>query len=603
MRRVRGEPCSHDSRGVTPAPRCDQLAPAAVVRLHRPMFVQLAQLTLTMVWLLLPLTALLLCGGCSASAHPASGRCSSSLDATSAGCAESDPSAQSLHLSEGEEPRLDRGWGGGLIPTQLRADVFVAGGGSAGTSAAIAAARSGASVVLAHGRSVLGGNSGSEVRVTMVGACGPRAGAGDAHANLLDCREGGIVEEYTLDNAANNPDGVPELFSLELLTLIKAEPNITLLLNTWLVSVETTSSSKAGGARTISSARCEDQQEQRAYVISAKVYIDTTGDGRLGAEAGAEWRQGREAQSEYNESLAVESADNETEGSSIIYMAEDKGVPTVFTPPFWAAKYDESQFRYRSVGGTVEVGYWWNEISWPYNTVTDGNNVTDDLITGILGIWDYVKNSGQHPDSETMGLTWVGQVAGKREGRRFVGQHVMSQNEVMAGAVPGHGLQPNHAQPQEPELFWDRVSYSGWGFDLHNPKGMKDPDHPPFVSTKMPYMFSTPLRSLVSKDLTNLFFAGRLSSFSHVVYGSQRVMKTCAAMGQAAGTAAAYSTTHGIDPIALQDQPLAVWSIQQQLIRDDALLIGVTNEDPRDHARCGAIILRTHSPQFSHAQG
>ena len=78
-----------------------------------------------------------------------------------------------------------------------------------------------------------------------------------------------------------------------------------------------------------------------------------------------------------------------------------------------------------------------------------------------------------------------------------------------------------------------------------------------------PYMFSTPLRSLVSKDLTNLFFAGRLASFSHVVYGSQRVMRTCAAQGQAAGTAAAYAVQHDVAPIGLKDQLEAVWSIQQ----------------------------------------
>ena len=106
-------------------------------------------------------------------------------------------------------------------------------------------------------------------------------------------------------------------------------------------------------------------------------------------------------------------------------------------------------------------------------------------------------------------------------------------------------------------------------------------------------MFSTPLRSLISKDLTNLFFAGRLASFSHVVYGSQRVMRTCAAMGQAAGTAAAYAVRHGVAPIALQASHPAVWSIQQQLLRDDAFIIGVYNADPRDHARTAKLSATT----------
>lgn len=127
-----------------------------------------------------------------------------------------------------------------------------------------------------------------------------------------------------------------------------------------------------------------------------------------------------------------------------------------------------------------------------------------------------------------MGLTWVGTVGCKREGRRFVGQYVQNQNDVMKVDMlctrkpPWCPPKPNHTVPtkvQEPELYWDRVAYAGWPFDLHNPKGMRDPDHPPFTSHKMPFMFSTPLRSLISKDLDNLFFAGRLASFSHVVYG------------------------------------------------------------------------------------
>ena len=160
-----------------------------------------------------------------------------------------------------------------------------------------------------------------------------------------------------------------------------------------------------------------------------------------------------------------------------------------------------------------------------------------------------------------MGLTWVELTAGKREGRRFRGQYVVTQNDVMPKF-------PAFTDPQDPALFWDRVSYSGWPFDLHNPKGMSDPDHPPFSHYQLPYMFSTPLRSLISKDLSNLFFAGRLASFSHVVFGSERVQNTCATMGQAAGTAAGYAIKHGVDPIKLKDNPGAVWSIQQQLIRD-----------------------------------
>eukprot|EP00041_Stephanoeca_diplocostata_P027697 m.768460 g.768460 ORF g.768460 m.768460 type:complete len:598 (-) comp23227_c0_seq83:160-1953(-) len=199
----------------------------------------------------------------------------------------------------------------------------------------------------------------------------------------------------------------------------------------------------------------------------------------------------------------------------------------------------------------------------------------------MFGIWDYIKNSGKHPESKEVSMSWFGFVAGKREGRRFVGKFVSSQSDIMRD--------PAAKVPQEPTLYWDRIGHGGWNFDLHNPKGMRDPSHPPFVSYKTPYMFSTALGSLISKDLTNLLFAGRLASFSHVVYGSQRVMKSCAVHGQAAGTAAAYAVTHGVDPIAVADDRAAVWSIQQQLLRDDQYIIGLYNEDPRDYARNASV--------------
>lgn len=108
-----------------------------------------------------------------AAASATNPRCSDSIEAAAtAGCLEAGPDAQDLHLGAGQKARSGPAWGAGLIEEVIEVDVFVAGGGSAGTSAALAAARSGASTVIVDGRPVLGGNSGSEIRVTMVGACG-----------------------------------------------------------------------------------------------------------------------------------------------------------------------------------------------------------------------------------------------------------------------------------------------------------------------------------------------------------------------------------------------------------------------------------------------
>eukprot|EP00052_Salpingoeca_macrocollata_P024171 m.215299 g.215299 ORF g.215299 m.215299 type:complete len:887 (+) comp22203_c0_seq2:3558-6218(+) len=479
---------------------------------------------------------------------------------------DSSPEGQKMRLEPGQLPRSGPSVGKGLEQHTITADVVVVGGGSAGTSAAIAAARNNAKTVLIHDRPVLGGNSGSEIKLSMVGACGPRSK--DNEPFVVECRESGIVEEYTLDNAASNPHRVAELFSLELYNKIRAEPNIQLLLNTYMVSADVVDGR-------IVAVHAENQRAQQGYKIIAKQFIDSSGDGRLGAEAGAEFLMGREGPAKYNESLA-EGPDNETEGSSLAFVSFDAGSPQPYTPPPWARKFNASEFKYRSVH-FFQYGYWWNEVSWPFNTIRDDNTIRDTLYENLFGIWDYIKNSGDIADSQNWALQWFGSVPCKREGRRFVGQYVSTQNDIMR--------KYKEEPPQLPTLYWDRVAYAGWNFDLHNPKGMFDPSQPPYSAYMPPYMFSTPLRSLISKDVSNLLFAGRLASFSHVVFGSQRVMKTGATMGQAAGTAAAAAVHFGIDAASLTDESKSyVWSIQQQLLRDDAYVIGVLNEDPRDHA-------------------
>src|SRR5689334_12306618 len=171
---------------------------------------------------------------------------------------------------------------------KLDADVCVAGGGLAGICAAIAAARNGAKVVLLQDRSRLGGNSSSEVKMHVVGA--------NSHKSRPGWREGGLIEEFRLDDAANNPQRCWELWDLLLYDKIVSEPNITLLLDTTL-----SSASLQDGRITTVMARCD--KSEHLYRIKAPLFIDCTGDSRLGFEAGAEMRSGREARSEFGESL------------------------------------------------------------------------------------------------------------------------------------------------------------------------------------------------------------------------------------------------------------------------------------------------------------
>ena len=219
----------------------------------------------------------------------------------------------------------------------LACDVFVAGGGMAGVCAAISAARHGARVILAQDRSRLGGNASSEVRMHIVGA--------DCSGKRLGWREGGIIEELRLDDAVNNPHRCFELWDLLLYDKVRSEPNITLLLDAPLFAAET----KDGQIQRVM-VRCD--KTEHLYRIQARLYLDCTGDSRLALEAGAEMRWGREAKSEFNESLAYDTADRQTQGSSILFTARDYGKPIPFTPPRWARKVTRAQLRFRR-GGQV----------------------------------------------------------------------------------------------------------------------------------------------------------------------------------------------------------------------------------------------------------
>src|SRR5437588_3088298 len=111
-----------------------------------------------------------------------------------------------------------------MVLVSLECDVLVVGGGLAGVCAAVAAARHGAKVVLVQDRSRLGGNSSSEVKMHVVGA--------NCHKGRPGWREGGLLEEFRLDDAVNNPQRSFELWGLLLYDKVVSEPNLTLLLDT-----------------------------------------------------------------------------------------------------------------------------------------------------------------------------------------------------------------------------------------------------------------------------------------------------------------------------------------------------------------------------------
>lgn len=434
---------------------------------------------------------------------------------------------------------------------ELQCDVLVAGGGLAGVCAALSAARHGAKVILVQDRSRLGGNSSSEVKMHVVGA--------NSHKGRPGWREGGIVEELRLDDAAANPQRCWELWDLLLYDKIVSEPNITLLLETTLYAVR-----KKGAAIDHVMARC-DKSEQ-LYRVRAPLFIDCTGDSRLALEAGAEIRMGREARSEFQESLAPEKAESETLGSSLLFTSRDYGKPMAFTPPKWARKVTKEQLRFRGTN-SWEYGYWWIEWGGNLNIIWDNERIRFELLAITMGVWDYIKNSGDHPTSATWALDWVGMMPGKRGSRRIVGDHMVTQHDLLRGD------------------FADAIAMGGWPMDDHPPGGFDRSDLPPNTVLRTPEVYNLPLRSLYSKNVPNLLMAGRNISATHAAFTSTRVMATCAVVGQAAGTAAAQCIQEKIAPRQLAQDKQRVSALQQTLLRDDQSLRGFRNEDPKDLAR------------------
>ena len=438
----------------------------------------------------------------------------------------------------------------------VSSDVTVIGGGLAGVCAAIAAARLGRRVALVTNRPVLGGNSSSEVRVWVCGATG--------HGKNHYAREGGIMGELFVENQYRNPDGNPYLWDALILDTVRAEPNISLFLNT---DVRLVDASGPDHARRIDAVTGWTMGSERLIRFTGPVFLDCTGDGLVGHLAGADYRIGRESRAEYEEPWAPELADDITLGSTLLFYTKDAGRPVRFVPPDFAKDVTKTSIPERRIirAGDNGCAYWWIEYGGELDTVHDNEVIRDELWSVIYGIWDHIKNSGEF-DAENMTLEWVGSLPGKREYRRFVGDYVLTQHDIL-GQTP----------------FADRVAFGGWSIDLHPPQGMYATE----AGAKQRYadgIYHVPYRSLYSANTTNMFMAGRNISASHVAFGSTRVMATCATIGQAAGTAAALCAQAGIAP-----RELDVSALQQTLLHADASVIGIANADEADLARSATV--------------
>jgi len=408
---------------------------------------------------------------------------------------------------------------------ELRADLVVAGGGMSGVCCAITAARAGIHVVLVTDRPVLGGNASSEVRLWILGATSHMGN------NNRWCREGGVIDEILIENLYRNPQGNTLILDTILLDKVSQEENITLLLNTAVYTL------KMKDETIVDSLTAFCSINGTIYTMAAPLFCDATGDGIVGFMAGAAFRMGAEGRSEFGEKLAPAEPTADLLGHSMYFYSKRTSHPIQYVPPSFALRDIAKIPRYRDFKvGEDGCRLWWIEYGGQLDTIYDAEKIKWELWRVIYGVWDYIKNSGKFPDTENLTLEWVGTIPGKRESRRLEGDYILRQSDIV-----------------DQRTFEDAVAYGGWAIDLHPAEGVYS-SLPGCTQWHTKGIYQIPYRSLYSKNIQNLFMAGRIISATHVAHGSTRVMATCALTGQAVGMAATICTERQILPAGLAAQ-------------------------------------------------
>lgn len=431
---------------------------------------------------------------------------------------------------------------------EIECDLVIVGGGLAGTCSAITAARAGVKVTLVQDRPVLGGNASSEVRLWALGAT--------AHMgnNNRWAREGGVIGEILVENMYRNPEGNPLIVDTILLEKVIQEPNIRLLLNT--AAFEVTKS----GADKIDTIRAFCSQNSTMYAIRAPLFCDASGDGVVGFMAGAAFRMGAETYDEFEEKLAPSEDYGHLLGHSIYFYTKDIGQPVKFVPPSYALDDITEIPRWRNFNANQQgCQLWWIEYGGRLDTVHDTEKIKWELWKVVYGVWNYIKNSGEFPEAETLTLEWVGTIPGKRESRRFEGHYMLHQQDIIQ--------QRRHE---------DAVAYGGWALDLHPADGIYS-EKPGCNQWHSRGVFQMPYRMMVSRNIENLFIAGRIMSASHVAFGSTRVMLTGAHAAQAIGMAAALCLRDNVKPADVN-----ITQLQRALLRQGQFIPHVPLIDPQD---------------------
>lgn len=390
-------------------------------------------------------------------------------------------------------------------------DLVVVGGGIAGCAASIAAAEQGLKVALIHDRPVLGGNASSEIRVHTLGIYGHY----ERILKMLDTEHypnGSFKAKIDQEKRDKN---------------VKSFDNIDLFLN-WRAY-----DTKAE-QNTIKYVDARQTKTGERIRFTAPNFVDSTGDGWIGFWAGAEFTYGRESVEKYGEDWdkwgelwSPKQADNSVMGSSVLYQSKKGDKKETFPDVPWAKPTAKNH-------SAINGEWYWEFSRNDLHQIHDAEEIRDHMLKAIYGSF---FNAKQETKNDSIALDWVSYLVGKRESRRLVGDHIFTFKDVT-----------------EQRKFPDAVVMENREIDVHFQQNLTDAEKPDFLSKALFYetpMYYIPYRSLYSKNINNLFMAGRNFSCSHVGLGGPRVMLTTGQMGAAVGLAASLCKKYNVGPRAI----------------------------------------------------
>ena len=400
-----------------------------------------------------------------------------------------------------------------VAPSAGEYDLVVIGGGVAGLSAAVSASRLGCKVALVHDRPILGGNNSSEVRVHLGGRieAGPYKELGNLQKEFGPLQGGNAKPAHFYED-------------YKKMEIVKNEKNISLFANYHAIKVE-----MAG--RRIVSITAKHNESGKELKFNSSIFADCTGDGTIGFWAGADYRMGRESREEFGEKTAPEVADKMTMGASVQWYSVEEKKSSDFPEFSYGVEFNEKNFE------DVTMGEWTWETGMNYDQINQFERIRDYGLLVIYSNWSFIKNHlKENQRYANRKLGWVAYVSGKRESRRLMGDYILKEDDL-----------------RKYVFHEDGTAATTWTVDLHYPNRDNTRNFPgnefKSISTHIKiHPYPIPYRCLYSRNVDNLFMAGRNISVTHVALGTVRVMRTTGMMGEIVGMAAKICKDHQVQP-------------------------------------------------------